>query len=57
MVELEGFAPMIAVQKAVTAAFEFFHELYETGKFEDILLEEVALSDDRSAWRDRKSVV
>lgn len=42
---------MIEVKKAVKAAFEYFNELYETGRFEDILLEEVALSEDRSAWR------
>ena len=41
---------MIAVKQAVKSAFGFFHELYDTGKFEDILLEEVALSADRSAW-------
>jgi hypothetical protein len=42
---------MIGVKEAVKVAFELFQELYDTKKFEDILLEEVELSEDRATWR------
>ena len=42
---------MIGVKEAVKIAFQLFHELYDTRKFEDVLLEEVEMSPDRAAWR------
>lgn len=41
---------MIQVKNAVTIAFKLFEELYDTKRFEDILLEEVELSEDKSSW-------
>jgi len=41
---------MIEVKNAVKMAFEAFNELYESKRFEDILLEEVELSDDNASW-------
>ena len=41
---------MIEVKQAVKMAFELFKELYDTKKFEDILLEEVELSEDKTKW-------
>ena len=41
---------MIEVKKAVKMAFGVFNELYDSKKFEDILLEEVELSDDNASW-------
>ena len=41
---------MIGVKDAVKIAFQLFQELYDTRKFEDILLEEVEMAQDRSAW-------
>ncbi|UCD32026.1 MAG: hypothetical protein JSW04_13720 [Desulfobacterales bacterium] len=41
---------MIKVKNAVKRAFEVFNELYAAKKFEDILLEEVELSDDSASW-------
>lgn len=41
---------MIDVKNAVKMAFAVFNELYESKKFEDILLEEVELSSDNASW-------
>ena len=41
---------MIGVKEAVKIAFQLFQELYDTRKFEDVLLEEVEMAPDRSAW-------
>jgi hypothetical protein len=41
---------MIGVKEAVKIAFQLFQELYDTRKFEDILLEEVEMAQDRTAW-------
>jgi hypothetical protein len=41
---------MIAVKEAVKIAFQLFEELYDTRKFEDVLLEAVEMAEDRSAW-------
>lgn len=41
---------MIDVKNAVKMAFAVFNELYESKKFEDILLEEVELSNDNASW-------
>ena len=41
---------MIGVKEAVKIAFELFEELYDTKKFEDVLLEEVELSGDNATW-------
>lgn len=41
---------MIDVKNAVKMAFAVFNELYESKKFEDILLEEVELSNDKASW-------
>ena len=41
---------MIGVKEAVKIAFELFEELYDTRKFEDVLLEEVELSKDSATW-------
>ena len=41
---------MIEVKNAVKMAFEVFNELYDSKRFEDILLEEVELSDDKTSW-------
>lgn len=41
---------MIGVKDAVKIALDLFKELYDTKKFEDILLEEVELSSDKAAW-------
>jgi hypothetical protein len=41
---------MIEVKTAVKIAYDFFKELYDTRKFEDILLEEVELSEDKTIW-------
>ncbi|MBL7181410.1 MAG: hypothetical protein ABIK98_15550 [Pseudomonadota bacterium] len=41
---------MIGVKNAVKTAFDLFKELYDTKKFEDLLLEEVELSADKSTW-------
>ena len=41
---------MIEVKDAVKIAFALFKELYDTKKFEDILLEEVELSDGKASW-------
>jgi hypothetical protein len=41
---------MITVKSAVQIAFDLFKELYDTKKFEDILLEEVELSEDKNSW-------
>lgn len=41
---------MIEVKTAVKIAYDLFKELYDTRKFEDILLEEVELSDDKTVW-------
>lgn len=41
---------MMAVKNAVKMAFAVFNDLYASKKFEDILLEEVALSDDNASW-------
>ena len=41
---------MIDVKNAVKMAFEVFNELYESKKFEDILLEEVELAGDGASW-------
>lgn len=42
---------MIGVKEAVKIAFQLFQELYDTKKFEDILLEEVEMAQDRTVWR------
>ena len=42
---------MIEVKEAVGVAFRLFGELYDGKKFRDILLEEVELADDKTAWR------
>ena len=42
---------MIDVNDAVKIAFKLFHELYDTKKFADVMLEEIELSEDKSAWR------
>lgn len=42
---------MLSVKKAVKIAFQLFGELYDAKKFEDILLEEVELSEDKTSWR------
>lgn len=42
---------MIGVKEAVKIAFQLFQELYDTKKFEDILLEEVEMAPDRTEWR------
>lgn len=41
---------MIKVKEAVNIAYALLEELYDTKKFEDILLEEVSLDDKRAAW-------
>jgi hypothetical protein len=41
---------MIPVKDAVNRAFDHFGELYGRRRFEDVILEEVALSEDRSRW-------
>ena len=41
---------MLEVKNAVKIAFELFKELYDTKKFEDILLEEIALSENKTSW-------
>jgi len=41
---------MIEVKNAVKIALELFKELYDTKKFEDILLEEIELSKDKTSW-------
>ena len=41
---------MVEVKTAVKIAYDFFKELYDTRKFEDILLEEVELSEDKTIW-------
>jgi len=41
---------MIKVKTAVQIAFDLFKELKDTKKFEDILLEEVELSEDKNTW-------
>jgi hypothetical protein len=42
---------MIGVKEAVKIAYQLFQELYDTRKFEDVLLEEVEMAKDRSAWQ------
>ena len=42
---------MIGVKEAVSIAFKLFQELYDTRRFEDILLEEVEMAEDRTAWQ------
>ena len=42
---------MIDVKEAVQIAFGFFNDLYDTKKFADVMLEEIELSEDKSAWR------
>lgn len=42
---------MIDVKDAVQIAFSIFHELYDTKKFADVMLEEIELSADKSAWQ------
>ena len=41
---------MIEVKNAVQIALDLFKELYDTKKFEDILLEEVELNKNKTAW-------
>ena len=41
---------MIEIKQAVQVAFDLLSELYDTKKYVDVLLEEVHLSDDKSAW-------
>ena len=41
---------MIGVKNAVKIALDLFKELYDAKKFEDLLLEEVELSGDKTAW-------
>ena len=41
---------MIGVKDAVGIAFGLFRELYDTRKFEDVLLEAVEPSPDRKTW-------
>lgn len=41
---------MIDVKQAVTSATHYLRELYEPSQLQDILLEEVALSDDEKHW-------
>jgi hypothetical protein len=41
---------MIKVKEAVRIAFSLLEELYDTKKFEDILLEEVSLKEERAVW-------
>ncbi|AOY58763.1 hypothetical protein [Desulfococcus multivorans] len=42
---------MIDVRAAVKIAFQLFQELYDTRRFEDVLLEAVELSQDRTTWQ------
>jgi hypothetical protein len=42
--------PKIAVKDAIEAALKFFSEAYDTRPFQDVLLEEVELSEDESKW-------
>jgi hypothetical protein len=42
---------MIEVKQAVEIAFRLFHELYDTKKFADVMLEEIELSADKESWR------
>jgi hypothetical protein len=41
---------MIGVKDAVKIAFQLFQELYDTRKFENVLLEEVEMAQDQAAW-------
>jgi hypothetical protein len=41
---------MIKVKDAVKIAFELLKELYDTKKFEDVMLEEVEMAEDSNAW-------
>jgi hypothetical protein len=41
---------MIKVEDAVKIAFELLKELYDTKKFEDVMLEEVEMAEDSNAW-------
>ena len=41
---------MIQVKDAVKIAFELLKELYDTKKFEDVMLEEVEMAEDSNAW-------
>jgi hypothetical protein len=42
---------MLTVKQAVQAAMELLKDLYDTRKFEDILLEEVEMTDDGCHWQ------
>lgn len=41
---------MLKVKSAVQIAFDLFKELYDTKKFEDILLEEIEMSAGKNTW-------
>lgn len=42
---------MLTVKEAVQAAMDLLKDLYDTRKFEDILLEEVEVDEDSGHWR------
>lgn len=42
---------MLTVKQAVQAAMDLLKDLYDTRKFEDILLEEVEMSENGSHWQ------
>lgn len=41
---------MIKVKEAVKIALELLKELYDTKKFEDVMLEEVEMAEDSTSW-------
>jgi hypothetical protein len=41
---------MVDVKEAVARAMEYLKDMYDTGQFKDVLLEEVDLSEDSKFW-------